>query len=98
MMQSPYRHTPLTKSASGGDLVTGIIDKFNLLSVVDKDEERMRFEREVARLKAALDRSQSARDEAESEALTLRESIAGLRDDTQNRTKDLQERVAEYEV
>lgn len=96
-IQSPYR-LPLPKSASGGDLVNGIIDKFNSLSVTDREEQKDKYERQISKLKAALDRAQMAREEAESEARKLREKLLDVQDERQKEKTVLRERAQEYEV
>ena len=98
LLQSPYRLPAIPKSASGGDLVSGIVDKFNSLTVVDKDEQREHYERQISKLKAALDRAQVAREEAESEARKLREKMLDLQDERQKEKTALRERAQEFEV
>lgn len=97
ILSSPYR-LPLIKSNSGGDLVTGIIEKFESFSVTDKHEERERFERQMSKMKAALDRAQMAREEAESEASKLREKLLDVQDERQKEKGALRERAQDYEV
>lgn len=97
-MHSPYRLPPLAKSNSGGDLVHDIIGKFNSLSVTDKDEERERNERQITKLKAALERAQIVREEAETEARKLREKLLDLQDERQKEKAVLRERASEFEV
>jgi hypothetical protein len=98
VLNSPYRLPPLAKSSSGGDLVLGIVDKFNSLSVTDKDEEREKFERQISKLKSALERAQIAREEAESEARKRREKLLDVQDERQKEKMILKERAQEYEV
>jgi len=84
------------------DLVHGIIDKFNSLSVVDRDEEsraeRERNSREMEKLRAALERAQMAREEAETEARKLREKMLGLQDERTAERTSLREKAGEFEV
>ena len=98
LLQSPYRLPPIPKSASGNDLVSGIVDKFNSLTVIDKDEQREHYEREISKVKAALERAQVAREEAESEARKLREKLLDLQDERQKEKTALRERAQEFEV
>lgn len=95
MPESPFK---LPKSASGGDIVSGIVGRFESLSVTDNGEEREKFERQITKLKAALDRAQIAREEAESEARKLREKLLDLQDERQKEKTALKERAQEYEV
>ena len=80
----------------------GIIDKFNSLSVVDRDEEsrveRERQNREMEKLQAALERAQMAREEAETEARKLREKMLSLQDERTAERSTLRERASDFEV
>ena len=98
LTQSPYRLPPIPKSASGNDLVSGIVDKFNSLTVVDKDEQRDYYEKQILKLRSALDRAQVAREEAETEARKLREKLLDLQDERQKEKTALRERAQEFEV
>jgi len=98
LLQSPYRLPPIPKSASGNDLVSGIVDKFNSLTVVDKDEQRDYYEKQILKLRSALDRAQVAREEAETEARKLREKLLDLQDERQKEKTALRERAQEFEV
>jgi len=98
LVQSPYRLPPIPKSASGNDLVGGIVDKFNSLTVVDKDEQRDYHEKQILKLRSALDRAQVAREEAETEARKLREKLLDLQDERQKEKTALRERAQEFEV
>ncbi|KAF2148524.1 hypothetical protein K461DRAFT_297935 [Myriangium duriaei CBS 260.36] len=94
---SPYRLPPIPKSTSGNDLVSGIVDKFNSLSVTDRDEERDRYQRQIAKLKDALDRACMAREEAEEEARRLRDRIIEEREERERERAELRARVGEWE-
>ncbi|GAM91597.1 hypothetical protein ANO11243_096490 [Dothideomycetidae sp. 11243] len=98
LTSSPYRLPPITKSASGNDLVSGIVDKFNSLSVTDRDEERERYERQITKLKAALDRACMAREEAEEESRRLKEKMAEMAEERAREREELKGRVGEWEV
>ncbi|KAG8623876.1 hypothetical protein KVT40_008852 [Elsinoe batatas] len=94
---SPYRLPPLPRPSSGGDLVSGIVDKFNSLSVTDREEEKGRYERQIAKLKQALERATVAREEAESEARGLRAKLLEVQDERVRERDYLRERCGEYE-
>ena len=98
LLQSPYRLPPIPKSASGNDLVSGIVDKFNSLTVVDKDEQRDFYEKQVLKLRSALDRAEVAREEAETQAKKLRDKLLDLQDERQKEKSALKERASEFEV
>lgn len=96
---SPYRLPPIPHSSSGHDLVAGIVDKFNSLSVIDGDEEsRDRLKKQLAKLQAALDRAVVAREEAEEEARRLRERLAETQREREGEREELRSRVGEWEV
>ena len=66
--------------------------------MVDREEERDKYEKQISKLKAALDRAQIAREEAESEARKLREKLLDVQDERQKEKAVLKERAQEYEV
>ncbi|PNS18491.1 hypothetical protein CAC42_6308 [Sphaceloma murrayae] len=93
---SPYR-LPALPRPSSGDLVSGIVDKFNSLSVTDREEEKARYERQIAKLKAALDRASMAREEAETEAAGLRDTLLGLQEERVVEREGFRGRIGELE-
>lgn len=97
LSSSPYR-LPALPRPSSGDLVSGIVDKFNSLSVTDREEEKARYERQIAKLKAALDRACMAREEAETEAGNSREKLLEIQEERVRERDVLRERCREYEV
>ncbi|TKX24969.1 hypothetical protein C1H76_2746 [Elsinoe australis] len=96
LSSSPYR-LPALPRPSSGDLVSGIVDKFNSLSVTDREEEKARYERQIAKLKAALDRACMAREEAETEAGNSREKLLEIQEERVRERDVLRERCREYE-
>lgn len=95
---SPYRLPPIPKSTSGNDLVSGIVDKFNSLSMTDREDERDKYERHINKLKSALDRACMAREEAETEARRLREKLLEVQDERVKERDDLRSKCGEWEV
>jgi len=66
--------------------------------MTERGEEKDRFEREITRLRAALDRAVIAREEAEDEARQLRERLVVIQEETIQDRNQLQTKALELEV
>ncbi|GAB7349700.1 hypothetical protein MBLNU459_g0443t1 [Dothideomycetes sp. NU459] len=97
-MESPYRFV-MSPSKSAPDVtVSSLVDRFNTLQVKDRDEEKSA--KQIKRLEAALRRAEMAREEAESEAKSLRVEIRDVQDALDERQQEkgvLRQRLDEYE-
>ena len=96
---SPFKFL-MGSSHSAPDMsVNALVDRFTTLEVKDRDEEGAK--RTVRRLEAALRRAEMAREEAETEATSLRDDLREQRDLAEERLReqtDLRQRLDEYEV
>lgn len=95
-MESPYRFV-MSPSKSAPDMtVSSLVDRFNTLEVKDRDEEKSA--KMIKRLESALRRAEMAREEAETEAMTLRNEMKDAAEEREGERDVLRARLEEYEV
>jgi hypothetical protein len=96
---SPFKFLMGSTHSAPDMSVNTLVDRFTTLEVKDRDEESAR--RTVRRLEAALRRAEMAREEAETEATSLRDDLREQRDMAEERLREkteLRQRLDEYEV
>jgi chromosome segregation ATPase len=96
---SPFKFLIGSTHSAPDMSVNTLVDRFTTLEVKDRDEESAR--RTVRRLEAALRRAEMAREEAETEATSLRDDLREQRDMVEERLREkteLRQRLDEYEV
>jgi hypothetical protein len=96
---SPFKFLMGSTHSAPDMSVNTLVDRFTTLEVKDRDEDSAR--RTVRRLEAALRRAEMAREEAETEATSLRDDLREQRDVAEERLlekTELRQRLDEYEV
>jgi hypothetical protein len=96
---SPFKFLMGSTHSAPDMSVNTLVDRFTTLEVKDRDEDSAR--RTVRRLEAALRRAEMAREEAETEATSLRDDLREQRDMAEERLREkteLRQRLDEYEV